>query len=132
MAYLLNVKTVRKTGGLILTKPIMGQPCLCPDGLGRVCGSWRDYIRVKDYINGRESSWPTEDVKLKPMDWIDGESIRLKPDSSKIKVGRVSLPKDLLDHLILNLDIFLFKSKVVDGWDECHDALIKIKGIIND
>jgi hypothetical protein len=56
--------------------PIIGQECLCPDGLGRVVGFEMlggrvSSIKVETYVNNRGCKWGPNNVKLKPMRWID-------------------------------------------------------------
>lgn len=51
--------------------PVIGQECLCPDGLGRVV-AWCDnfpnqWVRVDTYIKNRGCKWAPHNVKLVPL-----------------------------------------------------------------
>ncbi len=54
-------------------KPIIGQECICPDGVGRVkhfnlnankCVG--NYICVSTYMNNRDCEWAPHNVELLP------------------------------------------------------------------
>jgi len=51
--------------------PILGQECICPDGLGRVMSfdlkEPNDYIQVQTYINSRDCKWSIHNVTLIPI-----------------------------------------------------------------
>jgi len=55
--------------------PIIGQECICPDGLGRVMSFdfnikdnyFQNYIQVQTYINSRDCQWRVSDVTLIPI-----------------------------------------------------------------
>jgi len=53
-----------------MSKVIIGQEAICPDGLGRVvevgrimCGK-PSYIKVKTYVNNRGCEWAADNVEL--------------------------------------------------------------------
>lgn len=46
------------------SKPILGQEAVCPDGLGRVVGVGKDYIKVSTYVNDRECNWDPKNITL--------------------------------------------------------------------
>ncbi len=50
---------------------IIGQECVCPDGLGRVVEVRNDFphtgIKVDTYVNNRGCFWSTDNVKIVPM-----------------------------------------------------------------
>lgn len=48
--------------------PIIGQECICPDGLGRVV-AFSDkfphlYIKVSTYVGDRQCEWSPDNVQL--------------------------------------------------------------------
>jgi len=51
--------------------PIIGQECICPDGLGRVISYDFEmpnyYIRVHTYINPCDRNWDRDSVTLIPI-----------------------------------------------------------------
>ena len=50
------------------TKPIIGQECICPDGLGRVMSvEPQGSIWIKTYIRNRECCWASVNVELLPL-----------------------------------------------------------------
>jgi hypothetical protein len=49
-------------------KPIRGQECICPDGLGRVEATFIDgRVQVETYIKNRSCSWDRKNVQLVPI-----------------------------------------------------------------
>lgn len=59
------------TAKVIKEKPIIGQECICPDGLGRVMDYYKSdpphcvqWIKVTTYINDRQRQWEAKDVEL--------------------------------------------------------------------
>lgn len=50
--------------------PVIGQECICPDGLGRVMAFKNkfphSYVQVTTYINDRQCKWSLENVELIP------------------------------------------------------------------
>jgi len=49
-------------------KVILGQECICPDGLGRVIdydlNMPNNYIQVETYVNNRGCKWDQDNVEL--------------------------------------------------------------------
>ncbi|MEE9367000.1 MAG: hypothetical protein V3W44_09960 [Dehalococcoidales bacterium] len=48
-------------------EPIIGQECICPDGLGRVVSAHENdhgWIGVSTYINDRGCKWSPENIEL--------------------------------------------------------------------
>lgn len=59
-----------------LKRPVIGQECLCPDGVGRVhhVEFWGEEVHrvyVDTYINNVRSGWDRRNVKLLKMPEID-------------------------------------------------------------
>jgi hypothetical protein len=47
-----------------MSRPIIGQEAVCPDGLGRVRDVGIGYIQVDTYYNNRSCKWGEENVQL--------------------------------------------------------------------
>jgi len=59
------------------TLPIIGQECVCPEGLGRVVGFGTkddaDWIQVKTYVNSKNARWLVEHVRLIALVYEDAQ-----------------------------------------------------------
>ena len=59
-------------------RPVIGQECICPDGLGRVV-AWEDrfpknWIQVDTYVKNRSCKWDRHNVKLIPIAGLADET----------------------------------------------------------
>ena len=57
-----------------IERPIIGQECICPDGLGRVVSFEeefpRQYIQVDTYVRNRSCKWAPHNIQLVPIGGI--------------------------------------------------------------
>lgn len=99
-------------------KPVIGQECLCPDGMGRIaayCDNFPDqWIQVDTYVNNRSCKWAPHNVvyyanQFPPLEEPPAEA-KWRPASEKPPVK----PSKGVDYL--QSDLYPVKVAGQKGW----------------
>lgn len=108
---------------------VIGQECICPDGLGRVNGVDRfGLISVTTYVNNRGCTWAKENVKLVPLpaQLVTAEELTELRESAEVANGMAAGIGLFAAAAGMKVDNSISTPR--DWFKLCEDSLKKLTG----